>query len=150
MNYNDLIRGFQSWRGFCGFLAKAAPDLKVLWMCLLAVNFEHCLKNELSIANHLTKKTASFRKTFKSDPLYSKRVRVLLGLDAPLPITICSIHRTAFNSVCCLFLWHILRPLFYLTRLMVLQITPSSGAFRRGAHFCVLCKNREPSESPAG
>ena len=62
---NDLIRGFQSWRGFCGFLAKAATGLKVLWMCLLAVNFEHCLKNELSIANHLTKKPRYLGKLLK-------------------------------------------------------------------------------------
>ena len=26
---NALIRGFQSWRGFCGFFAKAATGLKV-------------------------------------------------------------------------------------------------------------------------
>jgi len=33
---NALIRGFQSWRDFCVFFAKAATGLKVLWMSLLA------------------------------------------------------------------------------------------------------------------
>jgi hypothetical protein len=39
---NALIRGFQSWRGFCGFFAKAATGLKVLWMSLLEA-FIHIL-----------------------------------------------------------------------------------------------------------
>ena len=32
---NALIRGFQRWRGFCCFFAKAATGLKVRWMSLL-------------------------------------------------------------------------------------------------------------------
>ena len=35
IEHNALIRGFQSWRGFCSFFAKAATGLKVLWMSLL-------------------------------------------------------------------------------------------------------------------
>jgi len=33
--HNALIRGFQSWRDFCGFFAQAATGLKVRWMSLL-------------------------------------------------------------------------------------------------------------------
>ena len=35
MKSNARIRGFRSWRGFCGFFAKAATGLKVPWMRLL-------------------------------------------------------------------------------------------------------------------